>query len=78
MTKIKISVNAAGLEQLRVHAESAGTLANWAPVAMEWIRAADAELARRAEEIEVLRAYGNKDCTAMADTELARRRGTQS
>lgn len=29
---------------------------------------------RLREEIEVLRLYGNKDCTHMADAELARRR----
>lgn len=31
-----------------------------------------------AEEIEVLRLYGNKDCTAMADAELSRRRANSA
>jgi hypothetical protein len=30
------------------------------------------------EEIEVLRLYGNKDCTAMADEELQRRRSNEN
>ena len=30
---------------------------------------------RQREEIAILRQYGNKDCTAMADEELERRRG---
>jgi hypothetical protein len=32
------------------------------------------EIKKLKEEIEVLRNYGNKDCTAMADEELDRRR----
>lgn len=32
------------------------------------------EIERLREEVEVLRLYGNKDCTAMADAELRRRR----
>lgn len=34
------------------------------------------EIQKLREEIEVLRAFGNKDCTAMADAELARRRSS--
>ncbi len=30
------------------------------------------EIQKREKEIEILRQYGNKDCTALADEELAR------
>lgn len=40
-----------------------------------------AEMQRRIEDlkfvIEVLRMYGNKDCTAMADEQIAKRRSGQ-
>lgn len=38
---------------------------------------ADRQIGELRQEVEVLRLYGNKDCTAMADAELRRRRAEQ-
>ena len=68
-------IDASGLEALREHALKAGTMRQWSDLALEWARAAEATVLQKTAEIEVLRNFGNKDCTAMADEELARRAG---
>lgn len=69
-----IKIDAAGLKVLLDHAKTTGTLEPWSDIALEYAQAAEAEIRRAHEEIEVLRLYGNKDCSAMADEELHRRR----
>lgn len=51
---VKINVDVSGLENLRNHARVAGTLDNWADIAIEWMRAAELELFKRDAEIKEL------------------------
>jgi len=49
-----MQIDADGLEQLLALAKERGTAEFWPTVAMQWIRAADAEIARLRNEVETL------------------------
>jgi len=63
------------VKQLRNRAVKA---ALWAPIGSDCdlMSAAASEIEHLRLEIEVLRDYGNKDCTAMADAALKQKRET--
>lgn len=43
---MKVGINIDGMENLRQHALKAGTLQQWSELAMDWMRAAEAEVER--------------------------------
>ena len=51
----RVSIDAAGLRALRQHALAAGTLDNWAELALEWADAAEVEIARVRADGEQMR-----------------------
>jgi len=51
-----IDVDAAGLELLRNHALRVGTLELWSEVAIEWAKAAEAEIAKLRAQISTIQA----------------------